>query len=610
MAQYYTLEEAAKLLRMTPDKLREMVRQGKLRGFQDKGTLRFRAHEVEELARTLGIGSDPELQLGDSAAEKKGGSSKRKQPPTPSLSLDDDDDKKTPRKPTMVKPPVGSDSDVRLVVDDFSLDDEAGPASSTRKGKKGDKKPAKPDSGLNLLPMEEDSDVKLVPDDDEVAPPSGSRRNTASKRPSDSDIRLDSDDSSDEKYDPLVTEEIDLDLEEQRASQPKKKSKLDQPNKKKSKLDQPRSGSNLPTSSPFELSEDDIVLDLDPNASGASGKKKTDSGGKKSDSGKKKPAPLSMSLDDEPLTLAPDDSDEIALGMEPRDDAGQSGINLTDPADSGPSLEDDGSSDMELALSPIDSGSSKKGSRSGVGKKKKKDEDEDSSEFELTLDEGDESEASTGDDSSSEFELTLDEGEPDLADSSSEFELTLDDDDSGASVDEGDEKDIFETNLDVPALEDESGSVAMPLESTDEDMDESSEFELDLDDASEGDEDESGSAVVPIDDDEDVDDAAATARGTAARRKRKLADDDDEGDEDVEEDEDEDEEVAAAPDAKPAPWGVFPTLMLMPTVVVLFLVGLMAFEMIRGMWGYHRGTKVSDLILRPIAKMVDDKLPE
>ena len=36
----------------------------------------------------------------------------------------------------------------------------------------------------------------------------------------------------------------------------------------------------------------------------------------------------------------------------------------------------------------------------------------------------------------------------------------------------------------------------------------------------------------------------------------------------------------------------------------------MSFELVQGMWGYHRGAKVSNLVIHPIAKMFDDKLPE
>src|SRR3954471_23288576 len=65
MPQYYTLEEAASKLQMSPDELREMAKRKQVRAFQDRGSWRFRAQEIDELARERGLGSDPELQFGD-----------------------------------------------------------------------------------------------------------------------------------------------------------------------------------------------------------------------------------------------------------------------------------------------------------------------------------------------------------------------------------------------------------------------------------------------------------------------------------------------------------------------------------------------------------------
>src|SRR5437763_14064450 len=71
MVQYYTLEQAAQILRTTADEVKEMAKRNEVRAFQDRGTLRFRAQEINELARLRGIGSDPELQLGEGAAPSK-----------------------------------------------------------------------------------------------------------------------------------------------------------------------------------------------------------------------------------------------------------------------------------------------------------------------------------------------------------------------------------------------------------------------------------------------------------------------------------------------------------------------------------------------------------
>ena len=113
MQQYLTLEEAAKMLLLSVDQLREMARKKTVRAFQDRGSWRFRLQDVEELARKRGINSDPEVRLGDG---KK--------------ASDHDDDDEVPlgrekssqasrsktKAPSSPKP--GSDSDVRLVLDE------------------------------------------------------------------------------------------------------------------------------------------------------------------------------------------------------------------------------------------------------------------------------------------------------------------------------------------------------------------------------------------------------------------------------------------------------------------------------------------------------------
>ncbi|MDR3620362.1 MAG: helix-turn-helix domain-containing protein [Paludisphaera borealis] len=65
MAQFYTLEEAARVLGMSPDELTEKAQQRDIRAFLDGGTWRFRVVDVDELARRRGLGSDAELRLSD-----------------------------------------------------------------------------------------------------------------------------------------------------------------------------------------------------------------------------------------------------------------------------------------------------------------------------------------------------------------------------------------------------------------------------------------------------------------------------------------------------------------------------------------------------------------
>ncbi len=236
MVKYYTLEQAAQLLRTTPDALREMVRQGKVRAFQDRGTLRFRSQEIDELARTQGLGSDPGLPLGEVSKPPSSGKRKSKVAATDeeessdfdfTLSIDDDPNvpvggapsgkgKSTPSsagkrntppsKPSKVNPAAkASDSDVRLVPEnsemDFELTIDDPPAAKSpvprpRQSRIAPEQP-KSDSDVRLEQPKSipgsDSDVKIVPDDsdtDNEAVPLGQKR---AKTPSDSDIRMELD---------------------------------------------------------------------------------------------------------------------------------------------------------------------------------------------------------------------------------------------------------------------------------------------------------------------------------------------------------------------------------------------------------------------------------
>lgn len=65
MAQFYTLEEAARVLGMSPEELKNKAQHREIRAFMDSGSWRFRVADIDELARRRGMGSDPELSLSD-----------------------------------------------------------------------------------------------------------------------------------------------------------------------------------------------------------------------------------------------------------------------------------------------------------------------------------------------------------------------------------------------------------------------------------------------------------------------------------------------------------------------------------------------------------------
>ena len=51
MQGYFTLQEAAQFLDMDADELKQMAQHKEIRSFQDRGTLRFRVQDVQELGR-------------------------------------------------------------------------------------------------------------------------------------------------------------------------------------------------------------------------------------------------------------------------------------------------------------------------------------------------------------------------------------------------------------------------------------------------------------------------------------------------------------------------------------------------------------------------------
>ena len=597
MVQYYTLEEAANLLHLSAEKLKDMVKKNEVRAFQDRGTLRFRRQEIDELVRVRGLGSDPELQLGDpppASASASPSSRKRSKVEPATFNFADEvpladnppsgaqksggQPSSLRRKTTAPKSPPprspyprgASDSNVRLVSEgeelDFRLEVDDAPAKPRTPGPAGktglSKRSPRPrtttaasESKVPALPpiLPEDSDVKIEGEaaGDSMVPlgqPKG-------KTPSDSDIRLEGDPlaelgGGDKRAANLITEEIDLDAEQARIDEARQKAQ-----DAAAKARQTEAPPVLPTSSPFELSDNDLGMALVPDVDigDESASKGGDSSGdyeltppesKGVDSSNdfvltepspelkgvdssgdfevKPPeskgvdssndfvltepdasSPLELGSDEVPKLTDGSDESEVTLGDLSAAGAGKSGINLQDAADSGLSLEEPGSNDdLDFNLS-LDAGNTPRPSTANPRKKraansssaclmtatKRRPQDGSDSEFELTLDEGSselelETESSTGSDS--EFELTLDE------------EGALGGEDT-SSVGEEEGKDIFETDFDVPALDEESGSQAGFEEGTDL---ESSEFELTLDEDGGSVAEETGTEDFAIEEDE------------------------------------------------------------------------------------------------------------
>jgi uncharacterized cupredoxin-like copper-binding protein len=455
--------------------------------------------------------------------------------------------------------------------------------------------------------MDDDSDVKLHGSSDEVAL-GGSDNMTVA----DSNVRLEKiglplDDSSEGNM--HLTEEINLDEEIQKQQALLK----DQPSTKM----KAKSELRLPTGSPFELSDSDLEL---PSELKKHAGPKTPKVAKSSEHDSSDFDLAAQTANDEgssDFDLVPSSDGSILLeasgntdfSLDPGDseqvfDHGQageltsssSGISLNNPIDAGISLEEGSDAgDFDLSLEAEDTPKPQKASPI----------DDSDSNFDLSLDADADAEPKA---ESSEFELNLEgSGEVATSESDSEFELTLDD--SGQVEEEkpqvkakpkaksrtkmkpasAEEQDIFDTDFEVPALEesDDAGIADSELESSD--------FDLALDDSELAQEEESGSQVVALDEDSEatVEEDAAVVDDIDVEDESSdfsaLDEDVEVGDDDAV-DVDADEETATSGTTRTvvkeklipaAPWGILPTVFMLPCVLIMFLVGILGYELVQ-----------------------------
>lgn len=566
---YYSLDEAAQILGMSTEQLGQMAQKREVRAFADRGTWRFRTQDVEELARQRGRGSEPDLQFSDPIHSPKPAKKAPLADSDPIPLLPDDSEQvqfglasgdsgklkgkgsskgQSGKSPT---PKPGSDSDVRLVPEGsgvgFQIASDSGARADGPKSnpKKSPVAPEhKSDSSVRIVPMESDSDVRVV-----------------NARPEDSAVRL-----ADDPIQSGTDSDIRLELSGNKSKQAPK----------------------LPAAS--DHGGDDSVLteeiDLDAElrrkeeASRIRRKKTQTASRGAAEEGQKTPKPGSAKATDsssdfelKPIGHAdqPTREEEIDLGLSAPPARGDSGIRLHDPKDSGISLErtEEASSDLEFELKP-------EVTPKPAAKRAKP-------------------------------------VPPPQEDADSEFELTLEDSgglkpiDSDARGPADSDKDIFATDFEVPALEDDSGSEAVALEGSDTDL-ESSEFELAIGDEDMVAEDESGSQVVALDD-EEADEAAATVARTRGGKRAQLVD---EEDDDYLEGDDDDRPVRAAAADVQQSWGVMVPIFAGLTFLVVFVAGLMSFELVHGMWGYRQSSKVGSVIVDPLTRgvMPDNYLPK
>jgi hypothetical protein len=204
MAQFYTLEEAARVLGMDPEELKTEAQHRKVRAFLDGGTWRFRVGDVDELARRRGMGSDAELPLSDLdlppvIAEESSSSIDEIDLSEFQLGVANPDLGAVSTEVAPQKSPASDSGDQDMLIDDLSLPPTTMTSSSVIIGMQttGGRMPS--DSDVRLIPdntsgsgsRASDSDVRLAPaefkpkGDSDVKP-----AKPKSKTPGDSDVTL------------------------------------------------------------------------------------------------------------------------------------------------------------------------------------------------------------------------------------------------------------------------------------------------------------------------------------------------------------------------------------------------------------------------------------
>lgn len=477
--KYLSLTEAAELLQVDPEELKAMREQGEIRGFADRGTWKFRSVDVQDLVRSRQMDSDPEVPIlgggGSGASSLAPGES------AVGLGADDamasvlgDDD--PGEDPTIIRGKnedlSKSDSDVRLIVDDSISLADSDPDLSIVDGSDSDVSlAAHSDSDVRLptgsgtlegsgllvgsvgdLDMgdaDSDSDVQLVASDAEDDSDSDVQLmdSGVSGGKSDSDVRLSS-------HEIDVPEQLDSDSDVQLVDVAKSEPSADE--------------LVMPTDMDIDLgsasSDSDVVLP-------------TSDGGSTSE--------LALPDDDSGITLEFDDDDEddsasVLLGA---DDsgitldggsgllAGDSGISLEGPSDSGISLDidDEGISladdQTEFSLDAVgDSGISLEGD-SGIALASDIESGVDlggtASEFD-SVDDDDIPETqfeipAAGEDSEFDLDVDASDFEVEEADATAEFDLSdsFDDDTGEFDLDDSDMSDVSDfDSLDAASVAD------------------------------------------------------------------------------------------------------------------------------------------------------------
>jgi hypothetical protein len=195
MAQFYTLEEAAQRLNIPAEEFKRKLKTEwtSIRPFRDGATLRFRAADIDELARSLGAASDPGLPLGPVGA---------------GLTESADDFALSPDAVPPAK--TGSDSDVRLDLttpnkpagegsgptEEIALDVSGPPSSGVLKPPSSGKLSPKPGGSKAGKDISSKSGSKVTKDDSAKIPSATDSTEKGTDSSSEFELSLDSDSDS------------------------------------------------------------------------------------------------------------------------------------------------------------------------------------------------------------------------------------------------------------------------------------------------------------------------------------------------------------------------------------------------------------------------------
>jgi len=355
MAQFYTMEEAARVLGMDPEELKEKAQKREIRAFLDGGSWQFRASDIDELARQRGMGSDPDLSLSD--LEDIPGSAST----SGAFDTSDDESDVSEFQLGSARPETGSQGSESVSQgsdstsdEDILLDDQSTPVGGSSSSHiigmedEGGKRPS--DSDVRLVPESEgqegghgpsDSDVQLSGEAAAASPPpptegvsdTGSETGSGSGSGSDSDVTL----VQEEDSDSMEVFAVDASAEPKRPgdqesdSDPSGETSL-RPSPFASEDDESESAADEQDSdSDFELTPSSVIDALEPE-SGSDFEL------------------TALDGSDEFDASAPKPSDSDVTGAEPE----SAGVNLGRPSDSGINLQSMGNLDESAELAPMD----------------------------------------------------------------------------------------------------------------------------------------------------------------------------------------------------------------------------------------------------------------